>query len=404
MKILIIGAGFAGTCAAWLLREWGAQITILEKNERPGGMLETLYTKEGVPYEYGPRVVSVFRGTPDILPFLRRFTELKERDIYQGTQLLPDYPVIPFPVDRESLRGLPCGAEIEREWKTIQAAGQKPDETNLETYLRTSLGPTLTKLAFEGFNKKFWGLALSKMPAEWGKLRRLESIPDAGNYRLPSLAPHYYPEGGFAPIFKKLLANANIRYGVKIQSFETNGKEISVLTDGERLHADVVVSTAPIDEIMEYRFGRLAWSGYRLQTEVSQAPNDRLGVAPDGTPFAWTYSPWLETPVCRTTDFGVIHHGASFQGPRVLLHEIPDPNVRMYPVWWEAERFQTYLNAVARHPPLLPLGRLGMYKYLTMDSTLGMVQRLVSSLDRYLSASEKERGTILTEIRGEWKN
>ena len=45
-----------------------------------------------------------------------------------------------------------------------------------------------------------------------------------------------------------------------------------------------------------------------------------------------------------------------------------------------------------------------MYKYLTMDSTLGMAQRLVSSLEEYLSASESQRASILVEIRGEWKN
>jgi UDP-galactopyranose mutase len=346
----------------------------------------------------------VFRGTPDILPFLRHFAELRERDIYQGTRLLPDYPVIPFPVDRVSLQNLPCGKEIEREWRAIRAAGHKPDETNLKTYLQTSLGPTLTRLAFEGFNKKFWGRSLADIPAEWGKLRRLERIPETGEYRLPSLAPHFYPQGGFAPIFKKLLADVDVRYDTRILGLDPAGTGFLVTTRSERFHADLVVSTAPIDETMGYRFGRLAWSGYRTQADVSEAPNDRLGLAPDGTPFAWTYTPWLQTPVCRVTDFGVIHHGPDHRGPRVILREIPDPEVRMYPVWWEADHFQAYLNEVARFPGLVPLGRLGMYKYLTMDSTLGMAQRFVTSLEGYLSASESDRASILREIRGDWQN
>ncbi|MBK6805017.1 MAG: NAD(P)-binding protein [Betaproteobacteria bacterium] len=109
MKVLVIGAGFAGCCAALLLREsLAADVSVLEAGAGapvPG---------EGVPYEYGPRVVSVFRGTPDILPFLRRYLDLQERDIYQGTRLRPDYPVVPFPVDLESLKRLPCGARVER--------------------------------------------------------------------------------------------------------------------------------------------------------------------------------------------------------------------------------------------------------------------------------------------------
>lgn len=109
MKVLVIGAGFAGCCAALLLREsLSADVSVLERAHVPGGMLRTLHTAEGVPYEYGPRVVSVFRGTPDLLPFLRRYLDLQERDIYQGTRLRPDYPVVPFPVDLESLSGSPA--------------------------------------------------------------------------------------------------------------------------------------------------------------------------------------------------------------------------------------------------------------------------------------------------------
>ncbi len=121
-------------------------------------------------------------------------------------------------------------------------------------------------------------------------------------------------------------------------------------------------------------------------------------------PYAWVYTPWPDTPVCRTTDFGVIHHGARGTQPRVLLREIQDPHVRMYPVWWEAERFQRYLEAASRLPGLVPLGRLGMYKYLTMDSTLAMAQRFVGSLERYLVAPAPERLAILDDVRGGWQN
>jgi UDP-galactopyranose mutase len=404
VRVLIIGAGFAGACAAWLLRERGACVTLLEQDACPGGMLRTLRTPEGVPYEYGPRVVSVFRGTPDILPFLRRFAELEPRDVYQGTRLLPDYPVIPFPVDRVSLARLPCGDAIRREWEAIRAAGRAPDETNLATYLETTLGPTLTRLAFEGFNRKFWGRSLADIPAEWGKLRRLTRIPDVGDYRLPSTAPHFYPRGGFEPIFDKLLGDFDVRCGARTTSVECSRTELAVRTDALELAADLVVSTAPIDEILDHRFGALAWSGYRTEAQVVEDDRDRLGTAPDGTPYAWVYTPWPETPVCRTTDFGVIHHGRASSQPRVILREIQDPSVRMYPVWWEAARLQAYLEAASRMRGFVPLGRLGTYKYLTMDSTLAMAQRFVGALDRYVVASAPERLAILAEVRGGWQN
>jgi len=74
----------------------------------------------------------------------------------------------------------------------------------------------------------------------------------------------------------------------------------------------------------------------------------------------------------------------------------------MYPVWWENERFYKYLTAATRTPRVIPLGRLGLYKYVTMDSTYSMVLRLLGALDRYLSADPGERFEILRHVRGDW--
>lgn len=404
MKVLIIGAGFAGAAAAYILKErFSAEVLVLEHGAKPGGMLRTYETKEGLPYEYGPRVISVFRGTTDSIPFLRKFMELEERAIYQGTKLRPEYEAVPFPVDKQSLMRLPCGPQIAQEWERLAAAGKGPDEANLKTYLESTVGPTMTRLAFEPFNKKFWGRDIKDIPADWGKLRRLERISEKGDYRLPSVAPHYYPKGGFNPLFDQLLSGVEVRYNTSVLDIAEGplGKPVVKTKDGTHT-ADLVLSTAPIDKVMGLRFGELEWKGYRVETEAIREP--MLGKAPDGIPFSWLYTPYLDTPVCRTTDFGVIHHGASYDKPSVLLRELPDNRVKMYPVWWEDERFYRYLSETAKIRGLIPLGRLGFYKYVTTDSTYAMVQRLCESLGRYSEAGETERLEILRHIRGDWSN
>ena len=131
---------------------------------------------------------------------------------------------------------------------------------------------------------------------------------------------------------------------------------------------------------------------------------DAPGKAPDGVPFAWLYTPWPETPVCRTTDFGVIHQGRERRNPSIVLREIPDANVRMYPVPWEEERFAKYLDVTATIPGLIPLGRLGLYKYVTTDSTFAMVERLFDALPQYQASGTEERLALLKMIRGDWSN
>jgi UDP-galactopyranose mutase len=351
--------------------------------------------------------VSVFRGTPDALAFVQRFLDLEPRDIYQGTRLRPDYPVIPFPVDLESLRALPCGAQIQSELAEIRAAGTPPVEGDLRDYLESTVGPTLTELAFAGFNEKFWGRRLEQMPATWGKLRRLERVAETGDYRLPSTAPHYYPRGGFNLLFERLLEGLPVHYEVVADHVERTGTTTTVVTNQGEFRADLVVATGPIDELLAYRFGPLEWRGYRVETEVVDAARGPvLGAAPDGVPYAWVYTPWADTPVARTTDFGVIHHGRGSNGdaPSVLLREIVDDSVRMYPVWWEDERFYRYLELATAMPACVPLGRLGLYKYVTMDTTYGMVSRMIEHLDVFLSGSAEQRFDALREVRGDWDN
>jgi UDP-galactopyranose mutase len=406
MEIVIVGAGFAGACAAWMLRErLDARITILEKSRDPGGMLRTLYTDEGLAYEYGPRVVSVFRGTPDAIPFVGRFLDLQQRDVYQGTRLRPEYPAIPFPVDLQSIRRLPCGEQVERELAAIRGTPNPAGDGNLREYLEATVGPTLTELAFEGFNLKFWGRTLEDMPADWGRLRRLERISEVGDFRLPSRAPHYYPAGGFNPLFERMLEGFDVRTNTRVEAISRDRRRVGVSTESGMVSADVVIVTAPIDAVLSHRFGPLEWRGYRIETEVVEDDAvPALGTAPDGIPFAWLYTPWLETPVCRTTDFGVIHEGPSRGGPAVILREIADDSVSMYPVWWEDERFQRYLDYASRIRGLIPLGRLGLYKYVTMDSTFAMARRLVDSLEAYLEADAPTRLEILRDVRGDWQN
>jgi UDP-galactopyranose mutase len=244
------------------------------------------------------------------------------------------------------------------------------------------------------------------MPAVWGKLRRLERIAEVGAFRLPSEAPHYYPIGGFNPIFEKMLIGVDVRYNVIVHHIDVQGSQPEVVTDVGRISADLVIVTAPIDAIFGFCHGPLEWRGYRVEVEtVSDADGTRLGEAPDGVPFAWVYTPWAETPVCRTTDFGVIHHGhrdSDRPDSHVVLREIVDDGVRMYPVWWENDRFYKYLSMATSVPGVIPLGRLGLYKYITMDTTYAMASRLLSSLERYLGANAGERFEILRHVRGDW--
>ncbi len=204
-----------------------------------------------------------------------------------------------------------------------------------------------------------------------------------------------------------MLAGFDVRYGMTVERIEAQARPI-VVADRETFSADLVVTTMPIDALLGYRYGALEWRGYRIELDTVEVSQESpLGIAPDGIPFAWLYTPWAETPVCRTTDFGVIHHGPlrdNGTGPSVLSREIVDDSVRMYPVGWQDTKFYRYLDDATRLAAVIPLGRLGLYKYTTLDSTYSMVRRLADSLEDYLRGTPERRLDILRGVRGDWNN
>ena len=55
------------------------------------------------------------------------------------------------------------------------------------------------------------------MPAEWGKLRRLERIAEVGEYRLPEPAPRTTTRSGASTVFERMLAGLDVRMDTPVR-------------------------------------------------------------------------------------------------------------------------------------------------------------------------------------------
>ncbi|MFD2572516.1 phytoene desaturase family protein [Spirosoma soli] len=102
-RIIVIGAGFAGLAAATSLAEKGYDVTILEKNDMPGGRAR-VFQAEGFTFDMGPS----WYWMPDVFEtYFARFGK-KPSDYYKLVRLDPSYSVVFGPDD---VVHLPAGLE-----------------------------------------------------------------------------------------------------------------------------------------------------------------------------------------------------------------------------------------------------------------------------------------------------
>jgi phytoene desaturase len=87
--VIVIGAGFAGLSAATSLAQRGYRVTVLEKNEGPGGRAR-VFRAQGFTFDMGPS----WYWMPDIFEqYFARFGK-KTADYYELVRLDPSYQVV----------------------------------------------------------------------------------------------------------------------------------------------------------------------------------------------------------------------------------------------------------------------------------------------------------------------
>ncbi len=90
----------------------------------------------------------------------------------------------------------------------------------------------------------------------------------------------------------------------------------------------------------------------------------------------------------------------------ILTIERPNNKIRLYPTLDEknTKLFKRYLSETAKYGNIISFGRLGLYKYLTSDTTIEMVFRLKKYISSWKKMSPINRVKAYKKIRGGWNN
>lgn len=273
-QVIVIGAGFAGLAASALLGKAGFDVTVLEKNDQPGGRARQ-WKKEGFTFDMGPS----WYWMPDVFEEYFSLFGKRVSDYYTLDRLSPSYRVyfgvddyVDVPANMEDLEALFDQLEpgsIPRLREFLKQAAYKYEVGMKDYVYRPSLSVTEfmdPRLLGESFRIQLWG-SMRKHVAKFFSHPRLIKIlefpvlflgatPDK-TPAMYSMMNHadlalgtWYPRGGMHEIVKAMVQVAEdqgvtFHYNQEVTNIEVlGGKAKRVHSTSEVFDTDIVVANS----------------------------------------------------------------------------------------------------------------------------------------------------------------
>ena len=278
-KVIVIGSGFAGLSAATTLADRGYQVTLLEKNDSPGGRAR-VFEAEGFKFDMGPS----WYWMPDVFEaYFNRFGK-KTSDYYELVRLSPGYTIVfdqndrmVVPADMTELEALfdqyEAGAGLRLRKFLEQAAYKyevginnlvyKPSRSITEFISPKLLIDMLRMDVFQSMSKhvrKFFShpqlIKLIEFPVLFlgATPQNTPALYSLMNYADLALGT-WYPQGGMFEIVKAFVSLAEekgvkIIYNAEVTAVDAQGRMVTaVQSTAGTFEADIVVAGADYHHI-----------------------------------------------------------------------------------------------------------------------------------------------------------
>jgi UDP-galactopyranose mutase len=367
--ILIIGAGISGATLAERYASLGKTVLILEKRNHIGGNCYDYYNDDGILIsKYGAHLFHT--NDEDVWKYVNRFATWYPYE--HRVKAFVDGKLVPIPVNITTVNQL-FGLHIQNEkemqgWlKKHQIHNSNPH--NGEEAALARVGKTLYEKMFKNYTKKQW----DKYPEELDA-SVLNRIPVRDNFDDRYFSDKYQalPEGGYTPLFQKMLSHPNITVALDSDYFDIRDR----LGEYEK-----IFYTGPIDQFFDFKYSvdeHLEYRSLRFQFEthdkefyqkhsVINYPNDHKFTR------IVEYKHFTKQKHPKTTiskEFSVDYE------PGVNEPYYPVPNPRNQAI------YEKYRKETEKLKNIFFVGRLANYKYFNMDQAFKAALDLFDSLEK----------------------
>lgn len=354
MKFGIAGAGFSGAVIGRELAEAGHSVDIHEVRDHVAGncFTERDEATSVLVHRYGPHIFHT--ESERVWEYVNRFGEMMTYNHRVRTTV--GGRVYLLPVNLLTINQLfetAMNPDEARAFIAELSDASIDEPANFEEQALKFVGRRIYDAFFYGYTRKQWGVEPTQLPASI-----LKRLPVRFNYD-DSYFNHPYqaiPRHGYTPIVEAILDHPNIT----VHLGSTFSREMAQDYD----HA---IWTGPLDAWFGFEHGRL---GYRtLDFEQFRADGDFQGCS------VMNYGDF-DVPYTRITEHKHFAPWESHEGS-VLFREFSrlagGEDIPYYPIRLTDDKslLGQYVEAARAERDVTFVGRLGTYRYLDMDVTIG---------------------------------
>lgn len=371
MRFGIAGAGFSGAVIGRELAEAGHDVVIFETRDHVAGNCHTERDPEtGVMiHRYGPHIFHT--DNERVWEYVNRFGVMmpynhRVRTTVGGTTYL--LPVNLLTINQ--LFGTAMRPDEARAFISEQADQSIEEPQNFEEQALKFMGRKLYDAFFHGYTRKQWGLPPTEIPASVLKRLPLRFSYEDSYFNHPHQA---IPRDGYTAIVEGILDHPSIEVRLS-----------TPYTEDDRADFDHSIWSGQLDAWFGHRFGPLRYR--TLDFEEIRAKGDYLGCpvmnfGDVDVPYTRIaehkhFAPWEE------------HEGTVCFREYSRLAEEGD--IPYYPIRMANDKtlLSQYTDAARAEKDVTFVGRLGTYRYLDMDVTIG---EALTAADGILAAIEEAR-------------
>ncbi len=312
MRVAILGGGACGTTAAWHLARAGAEVTVIEREPRVGGLCGT-EERDGFRFDFGGhRFLSRSRALEGLVQGLvgeDLLLRTRSSAVLHGGRRYR-YPLELDDVVRNA--GVVGGSRALLSYGR-QRLRRRGADVSFEDWVVQRFGRRLYDTFFGPYTHKLWGIPPTEISSDWAAQRI--SLPSLGDValRLAGLRHggartyarrYWYPRLGIGQIFERMAAaaerhGARFRLGARVTGLERAGDgrvravRLSSARGDEEVRCDAVISTLSLPLLARML------AGASLPAEIARAADHLRFRAirlvhllldrPEFSPYTWLY-------------------------------------------------------------------------------------------------------------------